>query len=1306
MGKTKDYLDYLNNEMGISPASSQEELDCAQSLANEFSSHGLNPQIQEFSAPALGLLPYGVAMVFLFVGIILAGIGGVVSFVGIVLVLIGVCVLAMRNAGKDVFAKFGPRSHSQNVVALRKADGDEKSRERPIVIIAHYDTQRNDLLSRPGLASIKRTLVRVSPYATIAVAVCTLAQLLVFLPAPLRRTLWVIGIVASLPMVLWGVSLIASKFMPYSNGAIDNKSSVAAMLGVLDYVTNGTEPLAHREEERRAREQEQMREDDVSPEPAPSVQVAAAAPVRESAVRPAEPRREPAVRREVEKVVGTRHGESVLRALGILPETCEITYIAPEVRVVPVVEPMEEPTPQVAQACQPQQGFVEAPAAQAAQSQQGHYADTSEGEASQPQQAYAEAGVAQAPQSQQVPAAPSQPAVTDVASQATSVASCADQTAVVPRAAETIQMPAAGVTTHIPASVPVPAEVPVPAVPQVAVPEPAAVSTPAAVPSVAPESVSTPTPRSQRVEHAAEPAFVPEPAPAAPNAASPSSPDAAESAAASTSNSVKAAPAESAATAARVVAPSAQPAVIEPGSTSSMPVARPASVVLREQEEAAAEPVATAANSELGEDVVTTVSGEQIDYSNNPYVERSGEEFDYKGGIENTEQGFEPSNGTAPMRPLGVADRIRAGVQPGAGEGKEAPSPKEVFAGIVSVVKAFGKSIAADKVSLMDASFEELPDDAPVESEPVGDVPAPDGAWDEPEPSSVAAPEAEGWAEEQPAEFPGDEAPSDDEHADEDEAYPETSAHASATAESEAQMSAPEAQRQEPAAEPEDETSADADATVVMGAQSEDEGDATTSLPKSSVFDRFFSNSLDKLENGQRTDEGPTGETDQTGLNTMVEEDANSAAEADRPERTRPAAIDDPNWGKSTFTPTRPAQPTKPMQPAQPIGRRSALFDLPDPFAVADPLSSTASLSTGDSDATAPMKRRVPSIPAIADDEASADSTAPMASRLRVRVPAVDQPSEGASAPMAERLAEASRSVSVPNPVRIEGTEAQAPQTGRTPSRSAGNSLSSYVPARPEGQIKVLKSDAGQAGQDGGHKKHRLSGLFGHKREQQESMSEWLGVDEDFNAKTDGEHIGSWDNFDSDERDGRRWKGGAARSVELRGGANGRDDDVDVELRDAVLAMDDDVLRAHDIWFVATGASALDHAGIKEFVESHRRDLRGSFIVNLECVGAGSLTVLTREGLGVIRRADRRCSALLSAVANDLHIPLSKEDRAWADTEATPLMRKSLRAVTIMGIGEGDLPAFSRTDYDVPENVDEAQVEDVAALITEMIRRA
>ena len=54
-------------------------------------------------------------------------------------------------------------------------------------------------------------------------------------------------------------------------------------------------------------------------------------------------------------------------------------------------------------------------------------------------------------------------------------------------------------------------------------------------------------------------------------------------------------------------------------------------------------------------------------------------------------------------------------------------------------------------------------------------------------------------------------------------------------------------------------------------------------------------------------------------------------------------------------------------------------------------------------------------------------------------------------------------------------------------------------------------------------KPHRGIGrLFGRKRKNDDSMSEWLGVDDSFDAKSTGNDIGSWDNFD----DG--WKGGAA----------------------------------------------------------------------------------------------------------------------------------------------------------------------------------
>ena len=320
MSVTKEYLESLDSEVGIAPASSQEELDCAQYLAGVFSSHGIDPQIQDFTAPSFGYLPYGVVMVLLFAGVVLAGLGQVATLaVGIILVLASVALLVMTYKGKDVISKASPRSHSQNVVALHKAEGEGNSRNRPIVIVAHYDTQRLDLLSRPELAVVKKYLAVAAPYTVCVTALCVFVQLLGFLPEAARRTFWVIGIIAALPMLLWGIALIASRFLPYAAGGVDNKSSLAAMLGVLDRVN----PVAGRPAAPSESKPDEAEEEGV--------------PVRDSAVRPA--RREPAMRREVEEVIGARHGETILRELGILPEDCDITYIEPEVRLVPVDEP-------------------------------------------------------------------------------------------------------------------------------------------------------------------------------------------------------------------------------------------------------------------------------------------------------------------------------------------------------------------------------------------------------------------------------------------------------------------------------------------------------------------------------------------------------------------------------------------------------------------------------------------------------------------------------------------------------------------------------------------------------------------------------------------------------------------------------------------------------------------------------------------------------------------------------------------------------------------------------------------------------
>jgi len=183
------------------------------------------------------------------------------------------------------------------------------------------------------------------------------------------------------------------------------------------------------------------------------------------------------------------------------------------------------------------------------------------------------------------------------------------------------------------------------------------------------------------------------------------------------------------------------------------------------------------------------------------------------------------------------------------------------------------------------------------------------------------------------------------------------------------------------------------------------------------------------------------------------------------------------------------------------------------------------------------------------------------------------------------------------------------------------------------------------------------------------------------------------------------WKGGATQRDDLREDDGEPIIDAD-SLQDAILELGDEYLVAHDIWFVATGASETDHAGIRAFMEAHKRDIRGAFLVNLDSIGAGSLSVLVREGLHVPKRADRRLVRMLTGIAQDLHIQIETAMLNWADRESTISMFSRIRSVTIMGLDENDLPANSHTQDDVPELVNPRQVSSVVRIVTELIRRS
>lgn len=268
---------------------------------------------------------------------------------------------------------------------------------------------------------------------------------------------------------------------------------------------------------------------------------------------------------------------------------------------------------------------------------------------------------------------------------------------------------------------------------------------------------------------------------------------------------------------------------------------------------------------------------------------------------------------------------------------------------------------------------------------------------------------------------------------------------------------------------------------------------------------------------------------------------------------------------------------------------------------------------------------------------------------------------------------------------------------------------------------------------------------------EEQSFSDWLGVDSDYNAQKNGRQIGSWDNFEdaggtgapapaapaapagpatgnaasgqggipaADGRDGgeddhnqqaRLWKGGAVRSRRRprRPSADVmRDEDSQEELRASAMALGDADLVSHEIWFVLTGASEAQHAGVRAFIEEYDQRLHNAYFINLECVGAGRQSLILEEGAPYARRkADRRLVNLMGTVSAGFSRPLALDRMGWRDTELTPILRRGRHGVTVSGVADG-VPANARWSGDDIRRVNPAQVNDIVDILAETIRRA
>lgn len=220
-------------------------------------------------------------------------------------------------------------------------------------------------------------------------------------------------------------------------------------------------------------------------------------------------------------------------------------------------------------------------------------------------------------------------------------------------------------------------------------------------------------------------------------------------------------------------------------------------------------------------------------------------------------------------------------------------------------------------------------------------------------------------------------------------------------------------------------------------------------------------------------------------------------------------------------------------------------------------------------------------------------------------------------------------------------------------------------------------------------------------------VSDWLGAPAQ-DPRSEGERIGSWENFNGDENtddDGYGWRGGSTTSFAF--GELGQEtvSQVVERLRENVRHVGDRDLRDKEIWFVATGAEETGTYGMRALLAEHEDELRDALIINIDNIGSGRITWLTDEGMARVYPADRRMQFVAKRVARDRGIDAGPGRFRGLSTDGSTALARGFSALTFMGLTDGVPENWhwrsDTIDEIVPQNLDDV-VELLTGIITEL----
>lgn len=217
--------------------------------------------------------------------------------------------------------------------------------------------------------------------------------------------------------------------------------------------------------------------------------------------------------------------------------------------------------------------------------------------------------------------------------------------------------------------------------------------------------------------------------------------------------------------------------------------------------------------------------------------------------------------------------------------------------------------------------------------------------------------------------------------------------------------------------------------------------------------------------------------------------------------------------------------------------------------------------------------------------------------------------------------------------------------------------------------------------------------------------------DEDF----DPDDVSDEDGFSSGGRGG--WQGGAfsrmrVGRVDTRSSAEEEDDDgldaaslsepeAPQEMKQIYQFRNPDINT--EVWFVALGSELADHSGIRAFLDEHQQDLRGSIIVDLDALGAGSLSMVEREGAYRKAKTSSRMKRYIKKASQATGISVDSAQIGWQDSAASYAIKRGFQAMHLVGM-EGAKPALFAQGDDVLENIDEETLGGSADFVMELLK--